>query len=66
VGATPRTEASGTKRGVCIPIERIRPFLEKHLPDARFADQSGGDDGQQAVAGTVIVTVAKKPASATR
>jgi S1-C subfamily serine protease len=66
VAATPRTDASGTKHGVCIPIERIRPFLAKHLPDATFATEAEGDGEQQAVAGTVLVTVMKKPAGAVR
>lgn len=66
VAATPRTDASGTKHGVCIPIERIRPFLEKHLPDATFTTAAGGDGEQRALAGTVLVTVMKKPAGAVR
>ncbi|RLS79459.1 MAG: hypothetical protein DWI03_01890 [Planctomycetota bacterium] len=66
VGATPRTEASGTTFGVCIPIERIRPFLDKHLADVSLTDEAGSDGQQQAVAGTVLVTVMKKPGGASR
>ena len=66
VAATPRTEASGTSRTVGIPIDRIRPFLKKHLADTPLNEAAPPDGESQASAQTAIVVVMKKPAGSKR
>lgn len=65
VAAVPRTDASGGKHSVGIPIERIRPFLAKHL-DVPPRDEAAGDAEERALAQTALVTVTKKPAGSAR
>lgn len=66
VAATPRTEASGTSRTVGIPIDRIRPFLKKHLVDNPLNEAAPPDGESQVSAQTAIVVVMKKPAGSKR
>jgi hypothetical protein len=60
VASTPRTAASGNVAGFGIPVDRMWPLIEEHMPDVEAATNAadGGDAAaaeRRAVAGTVFV-----------
>lgn len=64
VASTPRTAASGNGGGFGIPVDRLWPLIEEHVPDVEAAtNEAGGGDAaaaeRRAVAGTVFVSAGR-------